>query len=105
MNISRMLKSRSARGGLAKVQRMAKLIQPLLVEQDSIQKNREKIRSLLDEQLENDEYIVLVNEEGLGLVHTNRLREGNLFSDEVGLIAFPEGARECHYRKECCFEF
>ncbi|WCK53673.1 methyl-accepting chemotaxis protein [Aneurinibacillus sp. Ricciae_BoGa-3] len=83
--MNRMLKSRSARSGLAKVQRTAKLIQPLLAEQDSIIKNRDKIRKLLDEQLKHDEYFVLVNEEGLGLVHTNRLREGNLFSDEVGL--------------------
>ncbi|WP_366922961.1 methyl-accepting chemotaxis protein [Metallumcola ferriviriculae] len=45
------------------------------------------IRDVFDNQLGNFEYLVLVDETGLALVHTNRLREGVLFNDEVGLKA------------------
>ncbi|WP_027414859.1 methyl-accepting chemotaxis protein [Aneurinibacillus terranovensis] len=82
--MNRMLQSRSARTGLAKVQRTAKRIEPLLREMESIDSCREQIRAILDEDLANDEYFVLVDRNGHGLVHTNRLREGNIFDDEVG---------------------
>ena len=49
--------------------------------------NQRSIRHLLDQNLKGLEYIVLVDEHGKALIHTNRLREGILFDDEVGLKA------------------
>lgn len=82
MKASQKLKQRSLR----KVQQAAKEIEALLQE-GTVQDNSAKIRQKLDEMLEGDEYMVLVTREGLGIIHTNRLREGTLFNDEVGLRA------------------
>ena len=71
---------------LDKVQRAAKEIGAFMGEglTPDIKRN---IRAKLDELLERDEYLVLVTREGHSVVHTNRLREGNWFNDEVGLKA------------------
>ncbi|WP_400164471.1 methyl-accepting chemotaxis protein [Brevibacillus sp. TJ4] len=82
MKASQTLKQRSLR----KVQQAAKEIETLLQE-GTVQANSAKIRQRLDDLLEGDEYFVLVTREGLGIIHTNRLREGTLFNDEVGLRA------------------
>ncbi|MED1643906.1 methyl-accepting chemotaxis protein [Brevibacillus agri] len=82
MKASQKLKQRSLR----KVQQAAKEIEALLQE-GTVQDDSAKIRQRLDDMLEGDEYFVLVTREGLGIIHTNRLREGTLFNDEVGLRA------------------
>jgi methyl-accepting chemotaxis protein len=46
-----------------------------------------KIREMLDHMLKDDEYLLVIDGEGRSLVHTNRLREGILFNDAVGLKA------------------
>ena len=79
-----LLKTRSARSGLAKVQRVAKRMAPVLERAGSFERCAEEIRRIMDEELSHDEYFVFVDEKGLGLLHTNRLREGTLFSDKVG---------------------
>lgn len=82
MKVSQKLKQRSLR----KVQQAAKEIEEILQE-GTIQANSAEIRQKLDDILEGDEYFVLVTREGLGIIHTNRLREGTLFNDTVGLNA------------------
>ncbi len=54
-----------------------RLDEPLAQQLDSL-------RDVLDRHLERDEYFVIVDEDGKGVVHTNRLREGMVFDDEVG---------------------
>lgn len=47
----------------------------------------DKIRNIFDQNLHDLEYFLLVDETGRALIHTNRLREGVLFNDPVGLQA------------------
>lgn len=82
MRVSQKLKQTALR----KVQQAAKAIEPFLQE-GKIEANSAKIRQKLDDILDGDEYFVLVTREGLGVIHTNRLREGTLFNDGVGLKA------------------
>lgn len=53
--------------------------------------NQRNIRQLFDQNLRGLEYIVIVDEKGKALIHTNRLREGIVFDDEVGLKAAQTG--------------
>lgn len=46
-----------------------------------------QIRQLLDSQLGQNEYLVLIDQQGKALIHTNRLREGMTFMDPVGKAA------------------
>jgi methyl-accepting chemotaxis protein len=50
-----------------------------------IDSQKDFLRKIMDDQLENYEYIVVVDKNAKGVIHTNRLREGNVFSDPVGL--------------------
>lgn len=49
--------------------------------------NQSNIRHLFDQNIKGLEYIVIVDDKGKALIHTNRLREGIVFDDEVGLKA------------------
>lgn len=49
--------------------------------------NQSNIRHLFAQNIRGLEYIVIVDETGRALIHTNRLREGSVFDDEVGLKA------------------
>lgn len=49
--------------------------------------NQNNIRHLFAQNIKGLEYIVIVDETGRALMHTNRLREGIVFDDEVGLKA------------------
>ncbi|UFJ39082.1 methyl-accepting chemotaxis protein [Brevibacillus humidisoli] len=79
-----MLRTRRARRAGAKVRKVAEQIAAILAGSLDLSGQREEIRKLLDEELKEHEYFVIVNEEGRGVLHTNRLREGMLFEDEVG---------------------
>jgi methyl-accepting chemotaxis protein len=85
--MSSLLKSRAAQKALSKVQKVAELLHPILANQQSIDHNYHKLRSILDEQLNRDEYLLIVDEQGMSHIHTNRLREGYPFVDEVGIKA------------------
>lgn len=74
------------RKALAKVQKAASEIERQLTG-GSLETKRYELRQLLDRDLGEDEYFVLVTRDGLGVLHTNRLREGILFNDPVGLKA------------------
>jgi methyl-accepting chemotaxis protein len=80
-----LLQSRKAKLVLHKVQNVAKKIQITIEQSYTIDECIETIRNILDNELGADEYFVIVDEKSYGWVHTNRLREGVLFSDEVGL--------------------
>jgi methyl-accepting chemotaxis protein len=82
-----LLHSRKAKQALVKVVQIANKVKPLLEKDKSLEGSITAIRRLLDEELRNDEYFVIVDEKGKGLVHTNRLREGTLFNDKVGFVA------------------
>lgn len=82
MKIPKQLEHRA----LAKVQSTAAEIGKLLEGHD-LSERSEDIRALLDNGLQNDEYFLLVEHQGLSVLHTNRLREGTVFNDPVGLAA------------------
>ncbi|WP_375534498.1 methyl-accepting chemotaxis protein [Alteribacillus sp. HJP-4] len=46
-----------------------------------------KVRNLLDQFLMDDEYLLIIDDKGWSHIHTNRLREGQPFTDEVGMRA------------------
>ncbi|CAJ1003451.1 methyl-accepting chemotaxis protein [Brevibacillus aydinogluensis] len=78
------LRSRRARRAETKVTRTAQRLAELLAGSSGLEEKREAVRRILDEQLGNREYFVIVDETGYGHIHTNRLREGIVFDDEVG---------------------
>ena len=81
-----LLRSKRARQALKKAIRISEKISPIL-EQDPTLRTKEKekeIREIFDQMLHRDEYFVLVDDKGWGILHTNRLREGTHFNDEVG---------------------
>ncbi|MEB1808021.1 MAG: methyl-accepting chemotaxis protein [Bacillaceae bacterium] len=82
--MSQLLKTRAAQKALKKVEKISKLIQPLLQNEHCIEENYCGIQQIFEEQLNRDEYILVVDEEGMSHIHTNRLREGYPFVDEVG---------------------
>lgn len=85
--MSRMLRTKSARTGLRKVQRVAGKIGEMIRQTGTLEACMDRVRTIMDEELGHDEYFVLVDAESHGLIHTNRLREGTNFVDEVGIKA------------------
>ncbi|WP_458414094.1 methyl-accepting chemotaxis protein [Schinkia sp. CFF1] len=85
--MSRLLKTKSAKQALQKVELVATTIKEIWKTHLPIQDQVEYLRSVLDEKLKNDEFFVIVDQTGRSFVHTNRLREGGHFGDEVGLRA------------------
>lgn len=85
--MKRLLRSSEAKKALEKVQNVAKRIGQEWNLDKPIENQIVELRSLLDKELNRDEYFVIVDNSGFSYVHTNRLREGNSFSDEVGLKA------------------
>ncbi|USG64166.1 methyl-accepting chemotaxis protein [Brevibacillus ruminantium] len=67
-----------------KGKRMAEQLSDLLRKEGELEAAREAIRRVLDQNLSNREYFVIVDETGYAHIHTNRLREGIVFADEVG---------------------
>nr|WP_096201946.1 methyl-accepting chemotaxis protein [Bacillus sp. FJAT-45350] len=68
---------------LKKAERVSKRLQKELVTTDDLNGREEYIRSILDEELEQDEYIGIISDECVGVIHTNRLREGGTFTDPI----------------------
>ncbi|SDH93153.1 methyl-accepting chemotaxis protein [Alteribacillus persepolensis] len=77
------LKSRSALALKRKAENKAKALKPF-VETGAVKDNPDQVREKLDEFLEGDEYLLIVDQNGWSYLHTNRLREGQPFTDEVG---------------------
>lgn len=82
-----LLNSSTAKKALQKVQDVAGKIREAWDHSKSIEEQTTQLRSILDRELGQDEYFVIVDENGFGYIHTNRLREGSTFTDHVGLKA------------------
>ncbi|NLO89264.1 MAG: methyl-accepting chemotaxis protein [Clostridia bacterium] len=81
---NKLLNSASAKRGLSKAVNMAKKVEALLAAQP-LEKAKPQIQELFINELEDYEYIVLGDKEGTALVHSNPLREGMVFKNEVVL--------------------
>ncbi|NSL50670.1 methyl-accepting chemotaxis protein [Calidifontibacillus erzurumensis] len=85
--MSRLLKKKSARQALQKAAEVATIIRDNWKIDVQIEDQVEHLRSILDRELKSDEFLVIVDQSGRSFVHTNRLREGGYFTDEVGMKA------------------
>lgn len=85
--MDKFLKGSSAQKAQLKVQRIAEKLKPYFEDEDPIGKNYSAIGKILDEELKMDEYMVIVDEKGNSYIHTNRLREGYPYIDDVGMKA------------------
>lgn len=85
--MNRLLRSNAAKKALLKVQNTATKVRDTWDYEKTIEEQIDEIRSVLDQALARDEYFVIVDENGFGHIHTNRLREGSLFNDKVGMAA------------------
>jgi len=82
--MSRLIKKKAAQQALKKVVNVSDIIKKQLDPQLPLTEQLDKIRKTFDERLGQDEYFLVVDETGYSPLHTNRLREGRVFSDEVG---------------------
>ncbi|WP_035710856.1 methyl-accepting chemotaxis protein [Salibacterium aidingense] len=80
------LQSRSAKKLLKKAKTRAKDLKKM-IERGDLKEEPQRIRQKLDDFLESDEYLLIVDKDGWSHLHTNRLREGHPFKDEVGTKA------------------
>lgn len=85
--MERLLRSSVAKKALQKVQKIAVKVRDAFDDTKPLDEQVESIRSVLDKELNRDEYFVIVDENGFAYIHTNRLREGTAFTDNVGLTA------------------
>ncbi|KUO97310.1 methyl-accepting chemotaxis protein [Ferroacidibacillus organovorans] len=68
------------------VERTARQIESILQKYHELTGDaRSEIRTIMDQNLGELEYFVLVREDSYGEIHTNRLREGIYFKDPIGL--------------------
>lgn len=74
-----------ARAGLKKAEKIAEKIKTELNGLPMVPREKVSyIREMLDKELSiDDEYIGLINQDGVGVVHTNRLREGIVYTDKT----------------------
>lgn len=85
--MSRLLQTKAAKRALQKVERVAKELNGNWNTKIPIEEQADRLRSKLDEALKHDEFFVIVDQTGRGVIHTNRLREGTPFIDDVGMRA------------------
>ncbi len=83
----KLLNSRIGSKLLKKAEELAGSCSRLLEQTDDLEYNENSIRKLFDQNLGGMEYILVVDREGKALIHTNRLREGIVYNDRVGLEA------------------
>ena len=74
-----------AKRGLHKIGMIGKQCSQIFSATENLKEAEGLIRELLESNLDTEEYFVLVDLNGKALIHTNRLREGVLFDDPVGL--------------------
>jgi methyl-accepting chemotaxis protein len=94
------LQSGVAKTALKISKEMARMSEEILSITPMDQGGSEKLNALYKKQLEQVEYIVVMDMEGIGVVHTNPFRENNLFSDEVARkgIASNESIVQVYHR-------
>lgn len=85
--MNNMLKKRNATQLLSKAEYVAEKIRHLFDNEHVFDEHYDELHQILDHELGKDEYFVIVDNEGVSYIHTNRLLEGTHFKDEVGLKA------------------
>lgn len=85
--MDKLINKPAAKKALAKVERVASQLKPLIQNENAFELNYDRFHEILDEELKRDEYFVIVDTDGNSYIHTNRLLEGTQFNDEVGLKA------------------
>lgn len=85
--VNNMLKKRNATQLLSKAEYVAEKIRHLFDNEHVFDEHYDELHQILDHELGKDEYFVIVDNEGVSYIHTNRLLEGTHFKDEVGLKA------------------
>jgi len=80
----KLLNSALAKRGLSKAADLAKKVEAIL-SSNNIEKAKPQIQELFLKELEDYEYIVLGDKNGTAVVHSNPLREGMVFDNEVVL--------------------
>lgn len=87
VNERKLLSSKKGKLLLAKAEEVALACAEALAGGEEWYFKYERVREIFDRNLDGLEYFLLVDEAGRALIHTNRLREGTLFDDPVGLNA------------------
>lgn len=87
VNEKRLLKSRTGARLLKKAIEIADICQRLFEQDADLGYHEKAIRQLFTQNLTGMEYILIIDKQGKALLHTNRLREGQLYDDDVGLGA------------------
>ncbi len=87
VNEHKLLNSRVGKKLLARAEELAERCSRLLEQNLCLEHNENSIRRIFDQDLAGMEYILIVDGEGRALIHTNRLREGIVYNDKVGLAA------------------
>lgn len=85
--MDKLIHTTAARQALSKVEKTANRIRTLIRHESDFSNNYDRLHTILDDSLEKDEYFVIVDGKGQSYIHTNRLLEGTVFSDDVGLKA------------------
>lgn len=87
MGMDKLIRTAAARQALSKVEDTANRIRALIRRESDFGNNYDRLHTILDDSLGKDEYFVIVDGNGQSYIHTNRLLEGTVFSDDVGLKA------------------
>lgn len=73
--------------GLDTINRIAKELEIILDQSNDWESARGPLREAIDRNLENNEFLLLCDLNGLALIHSNRLREGIIFNNDIELKA------------------
>lgn len=100
INEQKLLASRQNKRLVAKGQAMANECAAIFAREGVGEEAFRQIRKLFDKNLEQDEYIGLIDQDGYAPVHTNRLREGMVFKDPTAVKAYSATAplTQIYYR-------
>jgi len=73
--------------GLEIITRIAKELEGILAQSNDWASAHRPLREAIDRNLDNHEFLLLCDLNGLALIHSNRLREGMIFNNEIELKA------------------
>lgn len=75
------------KNGLKTIVQIAKEMESILEKSKDFESARRPLREAIDRNLKNNEFLLLCDLKGLALIHSNRLREGMVFNNEIELKA------------------
>ncbi|MCB8814061.1 methyl-accepting chemotaxis protein [Desulfosporosinus shakirovi] len=73
--------------GLDTINRIAREFEGILDQSNDWETAQRPLREAIDRNLENNEFLLLCDLNGLALIHSNRLREGIIFNNDIELKA------------------